>query len=142
MLLRIKLEEDQAFFKNYGTKTRELARFALDPHGIDATQSNKPIYVPSTPPSDFVMSERAQNMKAELQSLFEGRHRKQYLFALELRKSGAMDMEIRQQLRECLGTEERMLKKIEDTISSLNKPRAGMSIVTNLVGAKEIRAEY
>jgi hypothetical protein len=79
-------------------------------------------------------------MKAELASLSEGRHRKQYLFALELRKLGATDMEISQQLRECLGIESRMLKKIEDTIKSLNKPRPSVVRVTNLLGAQEAQA--
>jgi hypothetical protein len=130
---------DHAFFENYGTKTKELERYALDPHAINGSQRIKPIYVPFAAPSDFEMSERAQNMKAELASLSEGRHRKQYLFAIELRTLGATDMEIRQQLRECLGTESRMLKKIEGTIKSLNMPRP---IVTNLAGGKEIRAEF
>lgn len=81
-------------------------------------------------------------MKAELASLSEGRHHKHYLFAMELRKLGGTDMEIGQQLRECLGVEPRMLKKIEDTIKSLNKPRPSMAMMTNLVGANEIRAEF
>ena len=125
---------EHAFFECHWTKTREIALFALDPQLLNATKFAEPIYVSSKPPSEFVMSERAQNMKAELGSLSEGRHHKQYLFALELRKLGATDMEVRQQLRECLGSEFRMLKKIEETIRSLNMARPSMAIGPNSAG--------
>ena len=133
---------DHAFFDCHWTKTKELALYALDPQLLHCTQLAQPIYVSSKPPNDFGMSERAQSMKAELAGLSEGRHHKQYLFALELRRLGATDWEIRKHLRECLGTEFRMLEKIEDTIDSLNKAGASRAMVTSLAGINAIHAAY
>ena len=114
---------DMAFFNEYGTGTDELRRYSLDLQAIEAT-TRQPIVILTHPTKrKFAMSRRAAKLKAQLFSMKEGRHRLQYLFAVELKKLGACEKRIEQELRDCLGQSDKITGKIDDTLRSLRKWR-------------------
>jgi hypothetical protein len=115
---------DYAFFETYWTKTRELSLYALDPKIIHATQPKVAATADHQSLRRTRKTDHAQKLMVALQNKKSGRHEDQYLLAVELRKNGADDPEIEGVLRECLGSEPRMEKKIRDSIRSLKQWRS------------------
>ena len=112
---------DHGIFQTYGTTTREIKRIGLDPHILEATRPKGVHPTDISQPGKFRWTENARSMQTTLKKLKEGRHGLQFEFAVELACHGAKEPDIREALKDCLGTDPRMKKKTDDSIKSLKR---------------------
>ena len=117
--------QEWAFFVNYETKTKELERYAIDPQKIWATQPTKVQVCEPKMTISTASQQKARGAADALKVLImgkdEGRNDDQYLLAVELKKSGASDARIEEEIRECLGPGPITEKKIRYDLASLDQ---------------------
>jgi hypothetical protein len=112
-----------AFFRTYGTRTRDLERCAIDPRMClgerEAKQVNSREIPQGTIRRDLLPEiERAET---ELRGMTCGRHRPYFDYGVLLAKAGLGRDEIELKLKEIAGPEAKMRKKIPGILKSLSK---------------------
>ena len=116
--------QDWAFFRAFGTKTRDLERCAIDPvlYGKTAV-SRQPL--PRIAPNPIVISsvsrEKIDEVTAPLRSLTTGRNDPLFKAALRLRLLGLSKSEVEGELLQIAGHERKMRKKVSDALKQLTK---------------------
>jgi hypothetical protein len=111
-----RLEPESHLFLKRGTSTEQIQRYGLVPHEIWAI-SQKPVETVSESQINF--NGDVDQITAKLRSMTSGRHPEQFAVACKLARGGMKEQEIRRILGSCLGTSDKMKKKINDTIASL-----------------------
>ncbi len=111
-----RLEPESHLFLKRGTSTEQIQRYGLVPHEIWAI-SQKPEKPSSVGSTSFHGD--VDQITAKLRLMTSGRHPEQFAVACKLARGGMKELDIRHILGSCLGTSDKMKKKINDTIASL-----------------------
>lgn len=117
---------DFAFFREWGIKTRDLERCAIDPLACPREVTNvesSAVGPLSEPAIKKRFLEKAAVMEAELATMTTGRHHLFFQFGVYLAKGGLPKYEIESRLLVCAGQETKMRKKIRGILKSLEKYR-------------------
>ena len=114
-----------AFFRTYGTKTRDLKRCAIDPALCPREVRDPKITINhlSEPAIKVGFLDRAEMIERELATMTSGRHHLFYLFGDSLARAGLSMNEIEARLLVCAGPETNMQKKVSGVLKSLEKYR-------------------
>jgi hypothetical protein len=115
-----RLEPGSHLFLTRGTSTEQIKRCGLVPHEIWAI-SQKHIKSASASPINF--NGDVDQITAKLRLMTSGRHHEQFFVASKLAGQGMKEPDIRHVLESCLGTSDKMKKKINGSIASLKKYR-------------------
>ena len=112
-----------AFFRTYGTKTRDLERCAIDPKLCprEAEYPKTTISHPSEPAIKVGFLDKAEVIERELGTMTSGRHHLFFRFGVVLARAGLARDEIQARLFGCAGQEPKMRKKVPDVLKSLEK---------------------
>jgi hypothetical protein len=113
-----RLEPESNLFWKLGTSTEQIKRCGLVPHEIWAI-SQKPVKSASANPINF--NGDVDQITAKLRLMTSGRHHEQFFVASKLAGQGMKEPDIRHVLESCLGTSDKMKKKINGSIASLKK---------------------
>jgi hypothetical protein len=113
-----RLEPESHLFLKRGTSTEQIQRYGLVPNEIWAI-SQKPVETVSESQINF--NGDVDQITAKLRLMTSGRNDEQFDVAFKLACQGMKEPEIRHILGSCLGTSDKMKKKINDTIASLKK---------------------
>ncbi len=112
-----------AFFRTYGTRTRDLERCAIDPRmclrecePVQPTRSQIP---GGTIRTDLLPE--IESAEAELRGMTSGRNRPFFDYAVLLARAGLDRCEIETKLQEIAGPETKMRKKIVGVLKSLSR---------------------
>jgi hypothetical protein len=114
---------ESAFFRTYGTRTRDLERCAIDPRmclGEPKLLQPKKSELPAgTMWTD--LGAEIESAEIELRGMNEGRHRPFFDYGVLLARAGLGRDEIELKLKETAGDEQKMRKKIPGILKSLSK---------------------
>ncbi|MCP4780947.1 MAG: hypothetical protein GY877_09440 [Hyphomicrobium sp.] len=114
--------EEFAFFREYGTKTRDLERCAIDPSACPSEvkfSELPPTNTPSEPAIKKQFLEKAAVIEAELATMTSDRHKLFFRFGVCLAIDGLPEYEIKSRLLVCAGAETKMKGKIRGVLKSL-----------------------
>jgi hypothetical protein len=113
-----------AFFRTYGTRTRELEKYAIDPVELGKAALVTPM-VPRLATNSIVVTnttpEKIEAATATLRSMNKGRNHEIFMAGLALSRLGLSPSEIATELNAVVGKEPHMRKKIPGVIKSLGR---------------------
>lgn len=110
------------FFRCYGCKQRDLARYAIDPAHY-ATLASSSETAASTPPLRLTNIPQAKidEVTARLRAMTEGRHAEAFKVGYRLANLGLHEADVDAVLREVVGPEPHMQRKVPYILRSLRK---------------------
>jgi hypothetical protein len=111
-----------AFFRCYGCKQRDLARYAIEPANY-ATLDSSSEAAESTPhlrPTDIPQAQ-IDEVTARLRAMTEGRHAEAFKVGYRLARLGLHEADVDTVLREAVGPEPHMQRKVPYILRSLRK---------------------
>lgn len=114
-----------AFFRTFGTKSRDFNRYALDPELCPKEEWSPPserktVWVPQTGEK---LKERIEAAEQRLWGMSHNRHRPFFEYAVLLALARLDEFEIEAKLEEVAGSEPHMRKKVAGAMRSLKKYR-------------------
>ncbi len=113
-----------AFFREFGTKTRDLDRCAIDPFACPREvkfSEFSPDTTPSEPAIKQHFLDKAAVIAGDLAAMPCGRHNLFFRYGVYLAKGGLSAYEIESSLLMCAGPETKMQRKVPDILKSLKK---------------------
>ena len=113
--------QDWAFFKTFGTKTRDLAQYAIDPTMYGNTGNGKDLTISGHSPCNgsTMATTLIEELKATIRAMPEGRHKLFFQLARQLALKHRDENTVRQHLTELAGSDQALQKKTRDAIASL-----------------------
>jgi hypothetical protein len=115
---------DAAFFRRYGCKQRDLARYAIDPANYAALPASSEAAQSAPPlrPTDIPRA-KIDEVTARLRAMTEGRHAETFKVGYRLARLGLHEADVDAVLREVVGPEPHMQRKVPYILRSLRKYR-------------------
>ena len=117
--------QDWAFFKTFGTKTEELARYAIDPTMYWKTTNGKDRRMNghSAVNCNTMTTAAIEELKSAIKGKTEGRHKLVWQYATQLAWRFRDESEVAHHLAEMAGSDKALQKKARDAIASLRKDK-------------------
>ena len=116
--------EEFVFFREFGTKTRDLVRCAIDPFACPREVKFSEFSPDNTPPQPAIKQhflDKAAVIAGEFATMTSGRHNLFFRYGVCLAKGGLLAYEIESSLLICAGQETKMKKKVAGVMKSLKK---------------------
>ena len=117
--------QDWAFFKTFGTKTRDLAQYAIDPTKYWKTTNTKDVQLNghSFGNGSTTTAATIEELKSTIRAMKDGRHKSVWQLAKQLAWQFKDESTVKYHLDELAGSDKALQKKTRDAIASLRKDK-------------------
>ena len=114
-----------AFFEHYGTETRDIGRYGIDPSAYLKTAPTRPTLERARQSSIAVdgLSPELSDMKRKLMGMAEGRHALFFDFACKTAIHFKDEAEVAKELHDVAGSDAKLRGKVKPALNSLRKYR-------------------
>ena len=112
-----------AFFEHYGTQSRDIGRYGIDPSAYLKTAPTRPTLERAQQSSIVVegLPPELSDMKRKLMGMAEGRHALFFDFACKTAIHFKDKAKVTKELRDAAGSDPKMHAKVQPALNSLRK---------------------